>query len=135
MTFSVQRITTVLTVNDVEPSLEFWEKRLGFTRLYEVPHEGTIGFAMVQRDGVEVMLQSVASVRADLPMTSQTTPGTASVLYMEVSDLAALRAALGNYALAMTERVTFYGMREFAVLEPGGHWVTFAQKEPEAPSP
>jgi hypothetical protein len=36
--------------------------------------------------------------------------------------------ALAGYPVAMPRRTTFYGMHEFGVREPGGHWVTFAQK-------
>jgi uncharacterized glyoxalase superfamily protein PhnB len=129
MPFSVRRITTVLVVDRVEPSLEFWEERLGFARIAEVPHDGALGFAMLQRDGVEVMLQSVASVRDDLPVGTVSEPGTASALFMEVSDLNAVEEALAGYPIAMPRRTTFYGMMEIGVREPGGHWVTFAQPE------
>jgi uncharacterized glyoxalase superfamily protein PhnB len=130
MSFSVARITTVLVVPAVEPSLAFWEGTLGFTKVAEVPHGDALGFAMLIKDGVEVMLQSEASVRDDMPSTAAAggLPGRSAALFIEVSDLAAVEAALGDWPLVMPRRTTFYGMHEVAVREPGGHLVTFAQK-------
>ncbi len=130
MTYTASRITTVLVVSAVEPSLAFWEGRLGFTKVAEVPHGDALGFAMLVKDGVEVMLQSEASVRDDLPAGAQAAgiPGRSAALFMEVSDLGAVEAALGDWPIAMPRRTTFYGMHEIGVREPGGHLVTFAQK-------
>jgi hypothetical protein len=62
MTTTFQKITTVLAVETLEPSIEFWQKRLGFEVTVTVPHEDKLGFAILVKDGVEVMLQSVASI-------------------------------------------------------------------------
>lgn len=133
MSFACSRITTVLVVNAVEPSLAFWEGRLGFTKVAEVPHGDVLGFAMLVKDGVELMLQSEASVRDDLPAGALDAgvPGTAAALFIEVNDLAAVEAALGDWPIAMPRRTTFYGMHEVGVREPGGHVVTFAEKAAE----
>ena len=130
MSYSIARITTVLVVPTVEPSLAFWEGRLGFTKVAEVPHGDAIGFAMLVKDGVEAMLQSEASVRDDLPATATSggLPGRSAALFIEVNDLAAVESALGDWPLVVPRRTTFYGMHEVAVREPGGHLVTFAQK-------
>jgi hypothetical protein len=42
MPVTVQKITTVLAVEAVEPSLEFWERRLGLDPV-TVPHEDNWG--------------------------------------------------------------------------------------------
>lgn len=128
MTWTASKITAVLVVASVEPSLAFWQDKLGFTKVAEVPHGGALGFAMLVKDGTEVMLQSEASVRDDLG-TAATTPliGTSTALFLEVSDLDAVIAALGDHPIALPRRTTFYGMHEIAVREPGGHFVIFAQ--------
>lgn len=134
MSFACSRLSPVLVVKAVEPSLAFWEGRLGFTKVAEVPHGDALGFAMLVKDGVEVMLQSEASVREDLPAAAMAAgmPGTAAALFIEVSDLAAVEAALGDWPIAMPRRTTFYGMHEVGVREPGGHVVTFAEKADQA---
>ena len=71
MTVEVKRVTPVLFVENVEPCLEFWE-RLGFKRAMEVPDGSTLAFAAVQKDGAEVMYQSIASAMKDPSATAAT---------------------------------------------------------------
>jgi uncharacterized glyoxalase superfamily protein PhnB len=124
---TVKKITTVLAVESVQPSLDFWQGRLGFECTVTVPHEDTIGFAILVKDGVELMLQSVASILADLGSATGEINGRSAALFMEVEDLAAVEKALGDYPVEMARRTTFYGMHEIGVREPGGHFVIFAQ--------
>ena len=124
---TVKKITTVLAVETVEPSLDFWTKRLGFECTVTVPHEDTLGFAILVKDNLEVMLQSVASILADLGSTSGEINGRSAALFIEVADLAAVEHGLGDYPVEMPRRTTFYGMHEIGVREPGGHFVIFAQ--------
>ena len=125
---TVQKITTVLAVESVEPSVEFWEGRLGFEVTVTVPHEDKLGFAILVKDGIEVMLQSVASILADLGATTGEVNGRSAALFIEVADLAAVESALAGYPIEMARRTTFYGMHEIGVREPGGHFIVFAQK-------
>lgn len=128
---TVQKITAVLAVETVEGSLDFWERRLGFERIATVPHENTIGFALLMKDGVEVMLQSVASILADLGANTGEVNGRSAALFIEVGDLQAVEQALTGYPVEMAKRETFYGTIEIGVREPGGHFVVFAERKPE----
>jgi uncharacterized glyoxalase superfamily protein PhnB len=125
---SIQKITTVLAVESVEPSLEFWQRRLGFECTVTVPHENAVGFALLVKDNVEVMLQSVSSILADLGASTGEVNGRSAALFIEVADLSAVEAALADYPIEMPRRTTFYGMHEIGVREPGGHFVVFAQR-------
>ncbi|HEX9564258.1 MAG TPA: VOC family protein [Gemmatimonadaceae bacterium] len=124
---TVRRLTPVLAVDAVEPSLEFWEQRLGFERTATVPHGDALGFALLSRDGIEVMLQSIASIKADTFDAAGEVHGRSTALFLEVADLDAVESALAGYPIAMPRRTTFYGMHEVGVVEPGGHFVVFAQ--------
>jgi uncharacterized glyoxalase superfamily protein PhnB len=124
---TVKKITTVLAVEAVEPSLDFWTRKLGFECTVTVPHEDTLGFAILVKDNLEVMLQSVASILADLGSTSGEINGRSAALFIEVADLAAVEHGLGDYPIEMPRRTTFYGMHEIGVREPGGHFIIFAQ--------
>ena len=126
--FSIEKITTVLAVEVVQPSLDFWQGRLGFECTVTVPHGDTIGFAILVKDGTELMLQSVASILEDTGSSTGEVNGRSAALFIEVTDLAAVEAALDGYPLAMPRRTTFYGMHEVGVREPGGHFVIFAQR-------
>ena len=125
---NVKRITPVLLVPEIEPQLPFWVDRLGFTKSIEVPHEGKLGFVAFQKGSAEVMYQTYASVAGDAPpsMAAQARKGP-TYLYMEVDDLNAVLVAMRGVPHVMPERTAFYGMREFAVADPAGHFITFAQ--------
>jgi len=122
------KITPVMVVEAVEPALAFWVDRIGFTIAGQVPEGDRIGFAMLTKDGTELMLQSVESVHKDIPEFTPRGKPEGTVLYIEVPDLEEVKAKLGDYPLAMLERTTFYGMREIGVHAPGGHLVMFAAK-------
>jgi uncharacterized glyoxalase superfamily protein PhnB len=123
------KITPVLIVEEIEKSLAFWVERMGFTKTVEVPEGDRLGFVILVRDGAELMLQTIASVRKDEPKFAPDGIGTkATVLFIEVEDFTAAKAQLNGYPILMAERVTFYGMREIGVSEPNGHTVIFAAK-------
>jgi uncharacterized glyoxalase superfamily protein PhnB len=119
------KITAVLIVNKVETSLEFWAGRLGFEKTVEVPGEDGLTFAILVKDGAEVMLQSLASVLRDEPKFAK---NAGSTLFIEVEDLEDVKKRLDGYPIAMAEKSTFYGMKEIGVFEPGGHTVILAAK-------
>jgi len=122
---NVKKLTPILTVEAIEPSLPFWVDALGFTKTAEVPHEDALGFVILEKDGREVMLQTVASMKADVPAVVPRPGG--SILFLEIEDLSAIEAVVGDYELVVPRRKTFYGAEEIFVREPGGNVVGFAQ--------
>jgi len=129
MSASMNRLTPVLMVEAIEPCLAFWE-RLGFRNVAEVEHGDRLGFVMLVKDAVEIMYQSRASVAEDMPGLASSPMG-GSMLFVEVSDLAAVEALLGDAPVTFPRRTTFYGMHEIGVREPGGNMGTFAEKTAE----
>lgn len=125
---NVKRITPVLLVNEIEPQLHFWINRLGFTKTIEVPDGNALAFVAFQKGPAEVMYQTYASVEKDAPpsMSASARKGP-TYLYIEVDNLDAVLASMKDLPKVMPERTAFYGMREFAVADPAGHFVTFAQ--------
>ena len=126
MNANIKRITPVLFVQEIEPVLPFWVEKLGFTKAIEVPHGNKIGFVALQKGNTEVMYQTYASVAEDMPLLAETRKGP-TFLYVEVDNLDAVLSALKDSKIVQPERTAFYGMREVGFLEPGGHYVTFAQ--------
>ena len=120
------KITPVLIVEEIEKSLPFWVDRIGFVKTTEVPEGDRLGFAIVVRDGAEIMLQSVESVRKDAPQFVPKDRSGSVGIFIEVEIFDDILKRLEGYAIALPERVTFYGMREIGVFEPGGHTVVFA---------
>jgi uncharacterized glyoxalase superfamily protein PhnB len=127
-TMNVKRITPVLLVKEIEPIVPFWVERLGFAKTIEVPDGNKIGFVTFQKGSVEVMYQTYASVEKDAPpsMSAAARKGP-TYLYIEVDDFDAVLAAMKDVKMVMPVRTAFYGMKEFGVQDPGGHFITFAQ--------
>jgi hypothetical protein len=123
------KITAVLMVDSIEKSLPFWVERMGFVKTVEVPEGESLGFVILAHDNAELMLQTMESVRKDAPQFVPTHRDPTVGLFIEVDDFVETRKRLEGYPIALTERVTFYGMREIGVLEPNGHIVTFAARE------
>lgn len=121
----MKKLTPILTVPAIEPALAFWVDALGFEKTVEVPHEDALGFVILVKEELEVMLQSVASMEADVPAVAPRPGG--SILFIEVEDLAAVEEAVSGYELLVPRRTTFYGADEIFVREPGGNVVGFAE--------
>src|SRR5260370_12485997 len=125
---NVKRVPPVLLVQEIEPIVPFWVDRLGFTKTIEVPDGNKLGFVIFQEGSVEVMYQTYSSVEKDAPpsMSAEARKGP-TYLYMEVDNLDAALAAMKDVRMVMPVRTAFYGMKEFAVQDPGGPFITFAQ--------
>jgi uncharacterized glyoxalase superfamily protein PhnB len=125
---SLKRLTPVLVVQAVEPCIEFWTERFGFTAENEVPGPGgKLVFASAQKDGIEVMYQTRESVIADQPTLEGELEGSSIVLFITVEDLDAVEQALAGVPVVKPRHKTFYGSTELYVREPGGHVVGFAK--------
>lgn len=124
---AMKKLTPVLIVDAIEPCLPFWVDRLGFDKTVEVPEGSSLGFVILQKDGVEVMYQSRESVEKDIPSLVPERGGHSIGLFIEVADVAAVERALKGFEVVVPRRKTFYGMDEIGVREPGGNSVIFAQ--------
>jgi len=129
----MKKATPIITVDAIEPCLDFWTT-LGLTVTVTVPHEDSIGFAMLHQGDIELMYQSRASIDADLGASgapaglgAELAQGT-STLFVEVDDLDATMAALGEREVVVPRRQTFYGMDEIFVRAPCGTLVGLAAK-------
>jgi hypothetical protein len=117
----IKQVTPLQIVDQIEPALPFW-KALGFEVRVEVPHGNTLGFVLLGRGSSQLMLQTKASVRADLGEHL----GKESILYVDVDDLDAAIALVPNAAVVVPKRDTFYGAREVFVRDAAGTIVGFA---------
>jgi hypothetical protein len=121
--------TPVLIVDVIEPSLPFWQERLGFGRPVELPDEGhdRLGFVILGNGVVEIMYQTVTALEKDMPHQAAAYRGDKTHLFIEVEDLDGIATSLEGFEVVLPRRRTFYGSTEIAYREPGGHYVTFAQ--------
>ncbi len=123
---NIEKVTPVRIVDRIEPCLPFWCGELGYEKGAEVPHDGALGFVILQSAAGEIMLQTRASLAADLPSVAARKPDT--VMFIEVASLERARNAVEGAEVLVAERTTFYGMRETVVVDPQGCVVIFAEK-------
>jgi uncharacterized glyoxalase superfamily protein PhnB len=128
----VKKITPILFAQELEPCIQFWTERLGFQKTVEVPEGENIAFAIMERNGLELMYQSFASVEKENAATGAAARKGPSFLYIEVEDLNAALEAAKNVEIVMPVRTTFYGAKEFGVKDPAGHYFIFAQQSAAA---
>jgi uncharacterized glyoxalase superfamily protein PhnB len=129
------KITPILIVDAIEPSLKFWADQLGFEKIAEVPDGDKLGFVILQKDGCEVMMQTRDSIRRDAGPTAETMLEQGASLYIEVDDFADARNRAQGAEVLVPERVAFYGMREIFVRDPGRHVIGFAAKAQDSSQP
>ena len=118
----------MLAVDRIEPSLEFWTKKLGFRNTGEVGEKGALDFVMLERDGIEIMYLTRASLEKGATKLDAAPTKGVTRLFIEVEDLDHVIARLDGVKIITPKHDEFYGMTEITIEEPGGHLVTFASK-------
>jgi uncharacterized glyoxalase superfamily protein PhnB len=124
---TIKKITPVLFVPEVEPCIEFWVERFGFSKIAEVPEGDKIGFAILKKGDLELMYESFPAVDKDIPSVAQAVRKGPTFLYVEVEKVDDFIAAAQGAEVAFPVRTTFYGAKEIGIKDPAGHFVTFSQ--------
>lgn len=122
-------VTPNLIVNDVAASTRFYRDVLGFTVKQTVPDGEPHVFVWLERDGVPVFLNARHAAGEDYPGAAERPAGGTATLFFIVTDVDGLHASVAPQAsVVMGLKTQFYGMREFAVTDPDGHILTFAER-------
>jgi uncharacterized glyoxalase superfamily protein PhnB len=122
---TVKRLTPNLYTDDVAAAVKFWTERLGFEKTVEVPEDGGLAFAALQKGNIELMYGSYSSLDNDPGVRDSFQRGT-GFLFIEVDDLDAVLTAMKGAPVVSQVHKTFYGATEFTVKDPAGHLITFA---------
>ena len=122
----VLRATAVLVVDRVEATRDFF-KRAGFAATVEVREKDAVGFAILERDGAQVMVETRGNEREAAALRAATRESRAGQVFVQVDDLDAVMEALRGESVLVDRHSTFYGADEVTYREPGGNLVTFAQ--------
>jgi lactoylglutathione lyase len=122
-------VTPNLLVRDIDASTRFYRDVLGFTVKQSVPDAAPFVFVWLERDGVPVFLNDPKAVEHDVPGATSRPPGGTATLFFIVTDVDALHGHVAAHVpMLMPLKTQFYGMREFAVADPDGHILTFAER-------
>jgi catechol 2,3-dioxygenase-like lactoylglutathione lyase family enzyme len=110
-----QRAQVALGVRDVDRSVAFYRRHLGFEVLSTMGHD----FALLGRDNVTMAL------------VLTTTPAVASFAgcYLYVSDVEAIHSECERDSVTMTSVLTTHpwGTRDFVIRDPDGHQIAIGE--------
>ena len=128
-----KKLTPNLLVSNVERSLAFYVDTLGFERGITVPDASPFVFASVTSEPVEIFLNDAATAVKEYPAFAGRPIGATGTLYIEVEGVDALHDRLKSQVKIVIPIATqFYGMREFAIADPDGYVITFAERAAES---
>ena len=128
-TSTFKKLTPNLLVANVERSLAFYVDVLGFARGLPVPEESPFVFASVTAGSVEIFFNDASTAIAEYPGFGGKPIGATGTMFIEVEGVDALHERLQQAAKIVMPLVTqFYGMREFAIEDPDGYVITFAER-------
>jgi len=123
---TIQRPVPVLQVSNVERSINWYASVFGF-EADPFPNAPPYSFAILRRDGVEIMLR-----RNEAAGQKQPTRGWSVYLRMTGSRLLELAEAVrGRTELTRGPERAIYGQVEFEVADPDGHVICVAEPLPE----
>ena len=124
------KLTPNLIVSNVERSLEFYAGVLGFARAMTVPEQSPFVFASVTSGPVEIFFNDRSTIANESPQFANlSVGGGGNTMFIEVGDVDALHDRVRSHApVVMAIHTQWYGMREFAITDPDGYVITFAQK-------
>lgn len=132
-----------LMVADMARSLGFYRDVLGMTLTVGVtadrqmvmdPADPAIVFAVLEWNGAQLMLQTVASMAAELPVFDpQQVPAPAGTIYFRDLDPDAVVGRVPADRIVKGPVTQWYGMKEVYLRDPDGHIVCLGT--PEGPPP
>ena len=128
---SSTRLTPNLIVSDVEASLRFYED-LGFDRSMTVPEHSPFAFASVTNGPVKIFFTARSTATKEEPQMSDLALGGGNIMFIEVDGVDTLHERIAPFVkVVMSLRTQWFGMREFAVQDPDGYVITFAERVAE----
>ena len=123
-----KKLDANLMVQSVEKSLNFYKNILGFSEVAAVPGETGLVFAILEKDGQNLMVQEKNSLVSELPSYQTEAIKPTVTIYIVVDNFVELYADLKSKTeIAVELHTTDYGAEEFAVADPDGYIICFAK--------
>jgi len=129
MPYELKKLTPNLIVANVERSLAFYRDVLGFSVEMKVPDDGPLVFASMQSGNVEIFLNAPGPAVVEYPAFKDKPIGGTLTLFIEVADIAKAYDELKRRVkVVMPLEKKWYGVTEFAFVDPDGYVITFAER-------
>ena len=130
MPYQFSSLTPNLIVADVERSMAFYRDLLGFTVEQTVPDAPPLVFAIVRSGPVEVYLNAPGPAVEEYPAFKDRPIGGTLTLFIRLTGIRAAYDALrARVNVVMPLEKKWYGVTEFAISDPDGYLITFAEIE------
>ncbi len=119
-----ERLVPSLMVRDLDETLDFYVEKLGFEVTGCYPETGEPIWAEAGRDGICLQFFSADAAPEGFPSR----PALTGTLYIYPASVLKLAAELrGRVLFEWGPEVMDYGQREFAVCDPDGYILAFAE--------
>jgi catechol 2,3-dioxygenase-like lactoylglutathione lyase family enzyme len=134
MTLTVQfsKLTPNLLVEDVERSLRFYEDVLGFARGFTVPEARPFVFGSVVSGPVEIFFNEKNTAAKEYPGFAGKSLGISGTMFIELSESGSIEPLHDRLKaivpIVMPLVTQWYGVKEFAIADPDGYVITFAER-------
>lgn len=118
-----------LMVEDVQVSINFYQKILGFSIITSVLNEQNgLQFALLAKDGFNLMVQERTNFIKEYPILDTNKVQPSISLYIQMNNLESFYDELkAKYTILSEMHTTFYGSNEFAIVDNSGYVLTFAE--------
>ena len=126
----LKSLTPNLIVSSVARSLAFYRDTLGFEVVTTVPDQSPYVFALMKNGDVQVFLNSPEAAAAEYPALANRPIGGTLTLFIDVAGVRQLHDAVKDrVTIVMPLERKWYGLTEFACVDPDGYVITFAERE------
>ena len=126
------KLTPNLLVADVERSLAFYTDVLGFERGFTVPEQSLFVFRSVVSGTIEIFFNERETATKEYPAFAGKPLGITGTMFIELEgtgNLDRLHDRLKTAVPVVMPLVTqWYGVKEFAIADPDGYVITFAER-------
>lgn len=125
---SVQGLAPLLQVFDMPASFRFYRDLLGFSLVQAAPSEAAPDWALLELDGVQVMLNTAyeAPHRPSAPDAARIAAHADTTIYFGCPDVEAAYARLkAKGAVVTPPAITGYGFKALSLVDPDGYGLCF----------
>lgn len=129
MPSQINKLTTNLIVSNVDRSLAFYRDVLGMSAQMTVPDAPPFVFVILTSGSAELFLNAADAAYEEYPAFRNQPIGGSLTLFFEVTEIEEAYERLAQQVkVVMPLEKKWYGMTEFAFLDPDGYVITFAQR-------
>ena len=130
MPHQLNKLTPNLVVSQVARSIAFYRDRLGFEVETTVPDVEPYAFAIVRSGPVQIFLNGLEAATEEYPAMKGHPLGGTFTMYIEVTGIERMYEELkAQTTVVMPLEAKWYGVTEFAIVDPDGYVITLAERK------